>query len=138
MILERGFLSFEPLFHDVDVFFRVSVGNQAIRAVMEAYMEDYYFPHLAKALAADVPVGQYTARHERSLTEDAPCAAVSFEVTATKEGKQLSVILVNMLTPNNYRAEVVLDIPRDELAELTSELTGWYERQYPHSFVWYG
>jgi hypothetical protein len=28
MILERGFLSFEPLFHDVDVFFRVSVGNQ--------------------------------------------------------------------------------------------------------------
>jgi hypothetical protein len=55
MILKRGFLSFEPLFHDIDVFFRISVGNQAIRAVMEAYMEDYYFPHLAKALATDVP-----------------------------------------------------------------------------------
>jgi hypothetical protein len=48
------------------------------------------------------------------------------------------VIPVNMLTPNNYRAEGVLDIPREVLRELTSELTGWYERQYPHSFVWYG
>ena len=55
MLLERGFLSFEPLFRDIDVFFRVSVGNQAIRVVMEAYMEDYYFPYLAKALSADVP-----------------------------------------------------------------------------------
>jgi len=137
MILERGFLSFEPLFRDIDVFFRVSVGNQAIRVVMEAYMEDYYFPHLAKALSEDAPTGQYTARHDRSLTEAAPCTAVSFEVAATKQGKQLSVILVNMLAPNNYRAEVVLDIPQEELAELTSELTGWYEQQYPHSFVWY-
>lgn len=137
MLLERGFLSFEPLFHDVDVFFRVSVGNQAIRVVMEAYMEDYYFPYLARALSADVPIGEYTARHDRSLTEAAPCAAVSFEVVGTRKGKQLSVILVNMLAPNYYRAEVVLDIPREELAEFTSELTGWYEQQYPHSFVWY-
>lgn len=128
MLLERGFLSFEPLFRDIDVFFRVSVGNQTIRVVMEAYM---------RALSADVPAGEYTARHDRSLTEDAPCAAVSFEVAATKEGKQLSVILVNMLAPNSYRAEVVLDIPQEDLAELTSGLTAWYERQYPHSFVWY-
>ncbi|MFP4153638.1 MAG: hypothetical protein ACLFSV_12395 [Alkalispirochaeta sp.] len=42
-----------------------------------------------------------------------------------------------MLAPNNYRAEVVLDIPREELREPTSELTRWYERQYPHSFIWY-
>ena len=99
--------------------------------------ERFKAPDLRSGVPADVSAGQHTARHDRSLTEAAPCAAVPFEDAATKEGKQLSVILVNMLAPNGYRAEVVLDIPQEDLAELTSELTAWYERQYPHSFVWY-